>query len=360
MRNWNKISISVQLADGFGFDRTYEELKHPYVIQRTMELSAVLIVPMRNWNTAIVMHSATEAVFWSYLWGIETQKNGKPGYKWGGFDRTYEELKPPECHSRRTWTKRFDRTYEELKLRMMSAVAKSFASFDRTYEELKQNGIFAAELDIEVLIVPMRNWNSYASSTGIRLTTFWSYLWGIETASFLRLLLFFQCFDRTYEELKPGRLPDRCSTGKWFWSYLWGIETGSAAEAGANHPAFWSYLWGIETSCRNPNASMRFGFDRTYEELKLVNNPDIKAMYATGFDRTYEELKHLPQRDRVCLGIAVLIVPMRNWNPARMRRCAVRWRRFDRTYEELKLCTETAVAGGQEVLIVPMRNWNQI
>ena len=55
------------------------------------------------------------------------------------------------------------------------------------------------------------------------------------------------------------------------------------------------------------------GFDRTYEELKLVIRTSAGPQRSSCFDRTYEELKH---GFDTCRSIHVI--------------------RFDRTYEELK------------------------
>ena len=78
-----------------------------------------------------------------------------------------------------------------------------------------------------------------------------------------------------------------------------------------------------------------WGFDRTYEELKLQPACHIGRAVLDGFDRTYEELK--PDRHSTMTHALD--------------------QRFDRTYEELKLehAVETA-AYFLFVLIVPMRN----
>ena len=70
----------------------------------------VLIVPMRNWNSLCGISSSWIGMFWSYLWGIETEAFNSFTKKHGScFDRTYEELKqqinPPPSHTaRRFWS----------------------------------------------------------------------------------------------------------------------------------------------------------------------------------------------------------------------------------------------------------------
>ena len=115
----------------------------------------------------------------------------------------------------------------------------------------------------------MRNWNTVASRC------------------FAVLML---CFDRTYEELKPHRIPG---------------------------PTCDHHVLIVPMRNWNPFRPAGFApanpcFDRTYEELKLSVHV-IFARYAVSFDRTYEELK-LNYPPGAMLPFCVLIVPMRNWN----------------------------------------------
>ena len=77
-----------------------------------------------------------------------------------------------------------------------------------------------------------------------------------------------------------------------------------------------------------------------------------------GFDLTYEELKRVSFRIS-CFPPLVLILPMRNWNrelkwlPYQLVVC------FDLTYEELKLGRKESAGSAVSVLILPMRNWNK-
>ena len=164
-------------------------------------------------------------------------------------------------------------------------------SFDLTYEELKHFFVAAADQMIGVLILPMRNWNPYHWSQNdwdrvliwplrnwnirclpatIRPFGFWSYLWGIETtevpgiyqAEFVLILpmrnwnswILISIRHKSFMVLiLPMRNWNAASWKRFgqlfkFWSYLWGIETGKRRHCRPGKPGFWSYLWGIETS----------------------------------------------------------------------------------------------------------------
>ena len=117
MRNWNRYVMPTGSATSCSSDRTYEELKPRRTRERSRiypcsdrtyeELkltpvnqptrrgfkvlivpmrnwnsaigrstrkrnALVLIVPMRNWNTLAIAARSSAQAFWSYLWGIET------------------------------------------------------------------------------------------------------------------------------------------------------------------------------------------------------------------------------------------------------------------------------------------------
>ena len=98
MRNWNPSSRKCSRARPAGFQRTYEELKqvignifenpelcfqrtyeelkHVYALEKVANI-IVFSVPMRNWNEA----------------GGRRRRQGD-----GGFQRTYEELKPASAN----------------------------------------------------------------------------------------------------------------------------------------------------------------------------------------------------------------------------------------------------------------------
>ena len=161
--------------------------------------------------------------------------------------------------------------------------------------------------------------------------------------------------------------------------YLWGIETPNTRSSSAWKWGFQTtyeelkllskrvadsfssfslpdYLWGIETTKWYIWESSSTCFQTTYEELKLTHR---RAMiWAVGrFQTTYEELKqHIDLKSWISYHASRL--PMRNWNQEEKteRRCDVRlpdylwgietalrnaeefvYLRFQTTYEELKL-----------------------
>jgi len=159
---------------------------------------------MRNWNTAEGPMYISED---------------------GGFESTYEELKPSLLGN---WTKilfSFESTYEELKHGKSINNLFNIDCFESTYEELKQKP---------------KNW------TIAHVWKFWVYLWGIETK--FRTIL-------KYNWL-------------WFWVYLWGIETYIYFNLLIYGFLFWVYLWGIETWKMAAHDAFDPRFESTYEELK--------------------------------------------------------------------------------------------
>ncbi len=209
------------------------------------------------------------------------------------FQRTYEELKQYSSNAVQVCRLSFQRTYEELKLWSANSSAPPSPGFQRTYEELKHiEELFNNAIATRVFSVPMRNWNSGNCLITSRQSPFSAYLWGIET----------------------------CETGHQaggtgaFSAYLWGIETyQSFGKVFSRQPVFsvpmrnWNaamrwcrqdsegfsaYLWGIETcDPAGKPPGKRFGFQRTYEELKLHDK--------------------WPPPDKAA---PVFSVPMRNWN----------------------------------------------
>ena len=118
MRNWN-VNLWKALKDlAVSFEPTYEELK--------------------LWPHQLI--NVLFAMFWAYLWGIETITGKvKPFTNWVSFEPTYEELK----------------------LLYWKAQGPGWESFEPTYEELKLTEAMLEWLQfIQVLSLPMRNWNS--------------------------------------------------------------------------------------------------------------------------------------------------------------------------------------------------------
>ena len=212
MRIWNfSTAASVCRTHRTSSDRTYEDLK--------LE-SSTLWFPMA-------------IRFWSYLWGFETRfavDNG-PGsnlkfwsYLWG--------FETPS------------RTKNRRRIRI------EFWSYLWGFET-GQIGVDQMNDLIEVLIVPMRIWNSiptYFPPSFTRYSSDRTYedLKPIKRGHGSGMLA--TCSDRTYEDLKP----DICNVldflGIRFWSYLWGFETEvKNDEQQQTEAEFWSYLWGFET-----------------------------------------------------------------------------------------------------------------
>jgi len=137
MRNWNLYSSQILGAVLLGWIFTYEELKHPFMPDKTD---------------------------WSACWIF-----------------TYEELKPMpklnECWDLISWIF----TYEELKPVFLSWTTSWISRWIFTYEELKP---IVPDEGVSLSVVeslPMRNWNCFASFSGKSLVTLNLYLWGIET-----------------------------------------------------------------------------------------------------------------------------------------------------------------------------------
>ena len=192
------------------FETTYQELKHS-------KYKAI---------------QSTDAKFWDYLSGIETDLNGKKNWR----DRDFET------------------TYQELKLLLRFAIA--FLLFILRLPIRNWNLQLAGRLpkSEKILRLPIRNWNNgilvQDSGNYIHFETtyqelkllqfcypnytpkiFWDYLSGIET--FLRLIYLrfpFVNFETTYQELKHTRLSIIAVDCAIFWDYLSGIETDMFTE----------------------------------------------------------------------------------------------------------------------------------
>ena len=242
---------------------------------------------MRNWNTAGVAY----------------------GGRFAGFQPTMRNWNDYVAIAQ-TYPNPFQPTYEELKLWYVSVEIGHFTSFQPTYEELKHVYNKIGERKRKVFSLPMRNWNSSKTASGITtITAFSAYLWGIETKQ----------KGRRSSRKEVFSLPMRN------WNYSGGVLFG--------WPPFSAYLWGIERSMGWVTISKPLSFQPTYEvkqifstaattisiqfsaylwELKLgrIPNPDepilsfsaylwgiepAKRIFRPlphGFQPTYEELKH--------------------------------------------------------------------
>ena len=160
---------------------------------------------MRNWNFYKSCYPQNPSKFWSYLWGIETQKKKRQSGWKQSFDLTYEELKLALGHLH------YNESHAVLILPMRNwnnvcpPISAITTSFDLTYEELKRIITHTSDILHFVLILPMRNWN----------------------------ITSIICFDNSHVVLilpmRNWNLASRYVSYQQiseFWSYLWGIGTG--------------------------------------------------------------------------------------------------------------------------------------
>ena len=337
---------------------TYEELKLSLRTCRWRK-SGIHILPMRNWNTTIMIRFLYLSKFTSYLWGIETEDDewvvcfydGFTSYLWG-----------------------------------------------------IETGLFCEPIGCSwwIHILPMRNWNRVFTLQATRGNPFTSYLWGIETLKNILLLkswerihilpmrnwnwpfssyTSFVCFysHPTYEELKLLQTWKRNGARCVFTSYLWGIETHVLRNKESQKVCIHILPmrnWNKELI----QAGQRVQGDShpTYEELKPYVSL-CKCLHYLHSHPTYEELK-------LCVKIHELppsiihILPMRNWNPICQGRGSCRlvihilpmrnWNEIHYsipeggvynshpTYEELKLEGGFIRGASIRIHILPMRNWN--
>ena len=316
MRNWNMYSLAASIMSWItGFDRTYEELKPARARLQCSDFTR----------------------FWSYLWGIETRR----------FSPTFSA------------PLRFDRTYEELKLSRVirrGSCTGMFWSYLWGIETPAHTGPVMRYVGFWSYL-----WGIETSKAGRNqessVDEFWSYLWGIETVNAPP-----KSPDRSEVLIVPMRnwntsLPSWYIFGGRFWSYLWGIETAAQVSGVCDPAEFWSYLWGIETSENKSTHAPYASFDRTYEELK--RRWAQRSSYGRSrFDRTYEELKHVEPRDLVVQAPRRFDRTYEELKHGRRGFGSGVPQSFDRTYEELKQKYDREAEAAMEVLIVPMRNWN--
>ena len=203
-------------------------------------------LPMRNWNYMSSIISSGKFPLPDYLWGIETSGGAKPLEDCTSFQTTYEELKLEVRAGVTVYAKGFQTTYEELKL-LERNQHNFIPCFQTTYEELKHNGKHRLYRSFGTASrLPMRNWNKYFSVPS-------GFLAGFQT---------------TYEELKLPPPSVNSHTFPQLPDYLWGIETLAVGFLVVVAMVLPDYLWGIETRKRR-NHCRQFGFQTTYEELKL-------------------------------------------------------------------------------------------
>ena len=191
---------------------------------------------------------------------------------------------------------------------------ENLRSFESTYEELKLPFQKCYCCAVNVLSLPMRNWNT---------DTF-----------FFEICLNFR-FESTYEELKLANIFAVSVFRTWFWVYLWGIETAFQLSSQAVLSWFWVYLWGIETlkNLQQPNKHLLFWVYLWGIETALGSR---RRKQSTQFWVYLWGIETWPSNNGWTPHKTVLSLPMRNWNSA-TREC--RWyihSGFESTYEELK------------------------
>ena len=190
--------------------------------------------------------------------------------------------------------------------------------------------------NIRVLNVPMRNWNpaEWSAWAGIRFCferTYEELKPGVVAAAKEGKL----SFERTYEELKLVREGKGMNLLECFERTYEELKPNVRNENWSAHGAFWTYLWGIETWRRAWISGIDICFERTYEELKLkpvwVHLTRISGVLNVPMRnwnswQVHQSREFRPRFWTYLWGIETWSLQMRMW-----RLCG-----FERTYEELK------------------------
>ena len=191
----------------------------------------------------------------------------------------------------------------------------SWNRFDLTYEGLKCHLIYSKKSPLQVLILPMRDWNAVGCLSGlsphsrfdltyeglkcaISNTTYpsswvlilpmrdWNLVIQIRLGK-ITLVLILPMRDWNTEEQVLEAYE------KKFWSYLWGIEITFDSKAEALYYSFWSYLWGIEIREKRKRRKHRtFVLILPMRDWNL-NHPSTNTQPSICFDLTYEGLKYV-------------------------------------------------------------------
>ena len=166
----------------FGFQRTYEELKHAIGCKKIAGVP-VFSVPMRNWNKLHKSKSMKlSSVFSVPMRNWNSLNSASSGTTKVGFQRTYEELKqvmatdtiPADLpFSAYLWGIETGQTHMVITgTSLFSAYLWGIETPIRWKHTLESNFVFS---------VPMRNWNTDTRVSAAGFTGFSAYLWGIET-----------------------------------------------------------------------------------------------------------------------------------------------------------------------------------
>ena len=100
-------------------------------------------------------------------------------------------------------------------------------------------------------------------------------------------------------------------------------------------------------------------FHLTYEELKQSTSPLNSSSSLASFHLTYEELKHKLCLFSTPLSNIVFILPMRNWNIARMPQNGEEPEFSSYLWGIETVEQHFPYIPGKTVFILPMRNWNR-
>jgi len=145
---------------------------------------------MRNWNCFTATLWKTILSFSAYLWGIETDNTPAGVLRVVGSQPTYEELKPD------------DKDMLKMALQVLSLPM-------RNWNPVPFHGF---RCDYPVLSLPMRNWNAFPRLKKAANNRFSAYLWGIETKAFQgfpeRRLRVLSLPMRNWNRLKGKKQPD--------------------------------------------------------------------------------------------------------------------------------------------------------
>jgi len=143
MRNWNAALMLTLTKLLQGSQPTYEELKQRVFGLAHLRAGRVLSLPMRNWNAGTEGQTPLRCPVLSL-----PMRNWNEN--WQAIATFLERGSQP--------------TYEELKPRQWRVFLHEISGSQPTYEELKHLGFPLSRPALQVLSLPMRNWNGPVAS----------------------------------------------------------------------------------------------------------------------------------------------------------------------------------------------------
>ena len=163
----------------------------------------------------------------------------------------------------------FNRTFMELKSPRAQALMYN-KSFNRTFMELKLESTQWVSVSINVLIVPLWNWNSgFAAQEMWRILVLIVPLWNWNTQSnYVEVGM--TCFNRTFMELKSAaeaveKINDFCVLIVPLWNWNPPLSLKGTRHRGFNR-TFMELKFGSAWRCYE----IKWSFNRTFMELKWV------------------------------------------------------------------------------------------